>query len=95
MSFLDISNLSKRGLIVHYVLECRASGHVLPYDDYAIIDQWLTACPSTDDLLLILADIIPPFFERKTTQSRPKPLRLVNKKVLRKIKEKALHGMGA
>jgi hypothetical protein len=85
MSVLDIDNMQGLDLITHYVLECRAKGHFLPYTDHEIITRWLAAAGNSDQLLVILSDILPEFYSK--TPSRPRSLKLVNKKVLRRINE--------
>lgn len=59
-------------LIAEYILECRGQGHCLPYVDYAVIDEWLRIAQDTDRLLLVLADVLPKFYE---AGSRSGPVR--------------------
>jgi hypothetical protein len=76
--------------VVHYILELRAQGHFLPYQDYEIVSSWVEAAPAEDDLLLVLADILPEFFGKTPPGSKPKSLSSVNRKILKALKTKAM-----
>jgi hypothetical protein len=92
MTFLDIDKLTPEDLIVHYVLECRGSGHFLPYIDYQVIEEWLAASRDADDLLVILSDVLPRFYARdaRADGSKPKPLTGARKLVLSRLKDRAM-----
>jgi hypothetical protein len=87
MSFGDFDQLTPSHLIAQYVLECRGVGQALPYTDYEIIEEWLAAAATADDLLLVLSDILPEFFSGEKKRSKPRSLKGARKKVLRKLKE--------
>ena len=89
MSYLDLDKLSPVDLIVQYVLECRGAGLFLPYQDYQVIEEWLAAASDADALLLVLADVLPPFFEPKT-QSKPRSLSGCRRLVLSRLKDQAM-----
>lgn len=75
--------------IVDYVLELRGQGHFLPYQDYEVIAGWTREAASEDDLILVLSEVLPGFFE-VSVGSRPKSLVSVNKKVLKALKTRAM-----
>ena len=90
MSFIDLDKLSPEDLILHYVLECRGNGHFLPYQDYQIIDDWLKAAPDADELLLVLSDVLPPYFQGDGRRDKPRSLGGAQKMVLRRLRDKAM-----
>ena len=73
MSYIDLDQLTAEGLVAQYVLEVRASGLFLPYTDYQIVEEWLRAAPGTDELLLVLSDVLPEYFERRAGRGGPVP----------------------
>lgn len=98
MSFVDLDKLSPVDLIVHYVLECRASGLFLPYQDYQIVEEWLAISKDADDLLLILSDVLPAYFDHDVApdssvkRSQARGLGGVRRLVLSRIKDRAMRG---
>jgi len=76
-------------LVARYVLECKGQGQFLPYDDYNIINDWLSAVKHVDELLLILDEVLPMFFSPEKKRI-PRSLKGAHQKVLKKIKENAL-----
>lgn len=80
----SLDNLSPPELIAQYVLECRGAGALLPYDDYSIIHEWISAMPNTNQLLLILADTLPDYFAGSMGRT-PRSLKAVKKRILQKI----------
>lgn len=92
MSFIDLDKLSPQDLILQYVLECRGSGHFLPYSDHEIIASWLKATTDLDELLLVLSDVLPQFFEGDGKRDKPRSLTGANKLVLRRLKDRAMRG---
>jgi len=76
--------------VVQYILDLRAQGHFLPYQDYEIVAKWIEAASNEDELLLVLADVLPGFFARVPEGVKPKSLSSVNKKVLKALKTKAM-----
>ncbi len=90
MSYIDLDGLDPLGLVTHYVMECRGKGLILPYNDHELIVSWLGASESVDTLLLVLADLLPPYFEKKTTSNRPRSLHGIHRSVLKTLKNHAM-----
>lgn len=80
----SLENLSSPELIAQFVLECRGTGTVLPYDDYSIIQEWMAILPNTEHLLLILADVLPTYFAGKAGKT-PRGLKGARRRILQKI----------
>lgn len=95
MSFLDFDKLAPADLIVQYVVECRGSGHFLPYIDYQVIDEWLNHSPDTDQLLLILSETLPNYFAKQGASGRPRSLRGARNLVLSQLRERAMRQIPA
>jgi hypothetical protein len=70
MSFTDPSAMSPAELIAQYILSLRGEALFLPYQDYAVIDDWLTQSQGIDELLLVLSESLPEYFS-KATRSKP------------------------
>jgi hypothetical protein len=86
MALVDLDKLSPAGLIAQFVVECRNAGPILPYMDYEVIDEWLTAAPDADQLLLVLADALPEFFDpEKRRTSKPRSLKGARRKILKRL----------
>jgi hypothetical protein len=81
MSYMNPDHLQGPALIVQYVIDLRGKGHFLPYDEHLILKKWLTAATDVDDLLLILADLLPPFYEKAQNRTHPPSLSRLDKKV--------------
>jgi hypothetical protein len=62
--------MSPAELIAQYVLSLRGEALFLPYQDYAVIDDWLAQSRGIDELLLVLSESLPEYFS-KTTRSKP------------------------
>ncbi len=77
-----------QSMVAQLVLECKGKGSFLPYVDYAIINAWVAAAPDFDTLLLILADVLPEYFEGEKSSRQ---LAGVNKLVLSCIKDRSMH----
>ncbi len=86
--------LSSSELVAQYVLECKGQGQFLPYSDYEIIKEWVTCSTDIDDLLLILDEILPRFFDPSKEKVPHRSLRGARKVVLKKLKEAALRKPG-
>lgn len=87
MSHFDIDKLPPREVIAQFVLEQKNKGLVLPYSDYLIIDEWLSAAQNkTDFLLLTLEGLLPEYFT-KDGKPTPRSLSGLNRRVLKAIKE--------
>ena len=79
-------------IITDYIIENRGQGHFLPYDDYDVIDSWLVESNhNTEQLLLILSEIIPNFFLSYSKSNKPPSLKKIEKKILKKIRESKKH----
>jgi hypothetical protein len=71
MSYLDLEAMSPENLIAQYVLECRGQGLFLPYKDYQVVAEWLTAAGDPDDLFLVLSEELPKFFADSAAKRGP------------------------
>ena len=95
MSYVDVEGLRPPELVAHYILACQGQDLFLPYQDYAVIDEWLQAAPDVDALLLILAELLPPFFggkdQRSGAQAKVKSMVGLRKLVLRRLRDLRVH----
>ena len=91
MSRMDVDGLSPSGLVTQYVIECMGTGHFLPYEDNQLIETWIKAAPTLDDLLLILSELLPPYFSSQG-KKRPPPrsLKGIHAKVLKGLREQTM-----
>lgn len=87
MSYVDLEKLAPQDLILHYVLECRGQGLFLPYQDHQIIEEWLTALPDPEQLLVVLSEVLPDFF---AGEKKPRSLGGCRKLVLSRLKDRAM-----
>lgn len=87
MSHVNLGSLTPRGLISQYVLECMGRGFFLPYEDYALIDEWLKLSPTTDDLLVLLSELLPDYFQKNKSGTSPRSLRGVNALVVDRLQQ--------
>jgi hypothetical protein len=91
VSFLDLDRLSPADLVAQYVLECRGQGLFLPYTDHAVIGEWLAAAGDPDELLLILADVLPTFYAKAAAKGRrPGSLAGVRRLVLSRVRDRVM-----
>ena len=88
MSLTDIDNLGDHQLISHYISEVRGCGLVLSYSDYYLISNWIEEAGGNVDLvLLVLSEILPPFYEAPQHRQKYKyALRYLNKKIQNSIR---------
>jgi len=95
MSYVDVDTLRPPELVAHYILACKGQALFLPYQDYAVIDEWLASAPGLDALLLILAEVVPPFFagqgSRAGARTKAKSLGGLRKLVLKRLHDLSLH----
>jgi hypothetical protein len=70
VSFTDPDSMTPAELVAQYVLGLKGSALFLPYQDYAVIDEWLTNSRDVDELLLVLSEVLPNLFD---AGSRKKP----------------------
>lgn len=63
---------------------------MLPYDDHEIIAAWLQAAHSVDVLFLVLEDLLPPYFAKKTASNRPRSLKAIHRSVIKSLKQQAM-----
>jgi len=87
---MDLDKLSPNALVAQYVIECRGQGSFLQYDDYQIIDEWLSNSPDVDFLLLVLSEHLPTYFsaDKSGTVRKPKAsLKGLRAKILKLLEE--------
>lgn len=54
-------------VIVDYVNSLQGRGHFLPYRDQEYIQKWLGLAGGDEDrLLLVLSEVLPPLYEKKS-----------------------------
>lgn len=86
MTMIDAKNLSDEGLIAQYVIELLGSGHFLSHDDFARIGKWRELSSSTDELLLVLDEVL----SAKIMKSRQKGKKVFSLSSISKTMEKRL-----
>lgn len=64
MSFMDLDQIRPQELVSQYLLELKGKGTMLCYSDHEIVESWIAAAPSLDDLLVVLSDLAPSYLER-------------------------------
>lgn len=74
--------------ITQLILECKGTGTFLPYSDYSIINEWIKNSASKDELMIILAEVLPEYFSGD--RGNKKRLAGINKLVLACIKDRAM-----
>lgn len=79
---MDIENIRPQELICQYLLEMKGKGTILAYSDHEIVEAWLAAAPTVDDLLVILAELAPPYMARNP---QPRSLAGLRKRVLDRL----------
>jgi hypothetical protein len=85
---MDLDCLSPAELIAHYVLHCKPAGMCLSFAEYQLIDTWLTAVDDDGEVLLvILSEILPPYYREQSASKRQSSLQFFHKSVMRKISE--------
>ena len=83
-----MQNMSPREFIAHYVIEVRARGVLLPYNEYSLIERWLELAQNdVDRLLLVLSEILPGYYEPEVNTGRAKGLKGVDKMISQQLKE--------
>lgn len=87
MSYSDLSKANATELVSQYIIEYRGKGHFLPYQDYNIIRSWLKRVHSSDDLLLVLSEIIPEYYQKHADKTHPPSLAKIRKQVERRLRE--------
>jgi len=95
MSYVDVDTLRPPEMVAQYILACKGQALFLPYQDYAVIDEWLASTPGLDALLLILAEVVPPFFavqgSRPGARTRSRSLGGLRKLVLKRLHDLSMH----
>ena len=81
LSYIPPEQLQGSALIVQYVVECRAKGHFLPYDEHRLINKWLAVATDADILLLILSELLPDFYAKSQNRSHPPSLTRLDRKI--------------
>ncbi len=64
MSFMDLGNARPQELVSQYLLELRGKGTMLCYSDHEVLEVWIAAAASLDDLLVVLSELAPPYLEK-------------------------------
>lgn len=95
MSFIDFEQLSPQETILNYLIEVRGRGFFFPYSDMVFIDTWIRMCPDFNELLVILGETAPIYFQilDKGYPKGPRTLRGYHSIVIRKIKDRLTLGM--
>ncbi len=87
MSIIDINEVSEYMLVSQYVVELFGAGHFLSRDDYMRIERWLLLSGSSDELLVVLEDLLP----RRVEKAREKGKKLFSLSSINKAVEKRLN----
>ena len=87
MSLIDINEASEYMLVAQYVVELFGAGHFLSRDDYMRIERWLLLSGSSDELLVVLDDILP----RRVDKAREKGKKVFSLSSINKSVEKRLN----
>jgi hypothetical protein len=84
----DFPEMNPREFIAQYVIEVRARGVLLPYNEYGLIERWLElAQHDVDKLLLLLSEILPTYFQPDAHNGRVKGLTGIDKKITQQLRE--------
>lgn len=87
MALVDLDKLSPAALIAQFVVQCRDAGPVLPYTDYEVIDEWIAAERDIDQLLLVLGDVLPAYFDPAARSTRkPRSLKGARRQVMKRLR---------
>jgi hypothetical protein len=90
MSIIDINQLSPIQLITQYVVETLGSGHCLSRDDAARVESWVKMAPSSDELMVLLEELLPQKVEKARQGGRKvTSLGLVHKTVQKRLLERS------
>ncbi len=87
MSIIDINEVSEQMLVAQYVVELFEAGHFLSRDDCMRIERWLSMSGSSDELLIVLEDILP----RRVKKAREKGKKVFSLSSINKSVEKRLN----
>jgi hypothetical protein len=84
----NIEDMSPREMIAQYVIEVRARGLLLPYNEYGLIERWLElAHNDVERLLLVLSEVLPDYYQPDINKGRAKGLMGVDKKIIQQLRE--------
>ena len=86
MSIIDINGMSPSGLVAQYIIEMLGNGHFLSRDDFSRVEQWLSQAGTTDELLVVLDDVLP----KRIEKAREKGKKVFSLSSVRKTVEKRL-----
>jgi hypothetical protein len=87
----DISAFGPREYIARYIIEIKSQGHVLPYQDYELVDRWLLLAQNDPDrLLLVLSEILPDYFTPAEGRAKARSLKPLDRRVSRQLMEIAV-----
>lgn len=91
MTLIDAKNLTDEGIVAQYVIELIGTGHFLSHEDYARLQKWRAKCASTDELLLIIDDVLPSRIEKSKVKGKKLfSLSSISKTVEKKIAERKM-----
>jgi hypothetical protein len=82
LSFMDLDNARPQELVSQYLLELKGRGTMLSYSDHEIVEAWLAAARSLDDLLVVLSELAPPYLTR---EPKPRSLGGLKNRVLSRL----------
>ncbi len=86
ISSIKLENLeTPHTIISQLVTELNGKNYLPTYNDCQTIDHWIQAAKDFDTLLLILAEELPSYFEKKLAQNKKVSLGGIKKKVLKKL----------
>ena len=97
MSLIDFGQLSPQEMVLNYLIEIRGRGFFFPYSDMALIDMWIKLCPDFDELLVILGDTAPLYFQARSVghPQGSRTLKGYHPIVLKRIRERLSIGISS
>lgn len=81
---VDYENLSESKLITQLILEMKGKGHMLPYDDYLIINKWVGLCQNKFVLYGTLQKELSNYFGKEGNKT--KSLKSIDRKISNLLK---------
>lgn len=82
MSYLDIDHANPGEIVSHYLTELAGRGTLLSYSDHEIVGAWLSATRDLDQLLAILSELAPAYFQQNP---KPRTLKGLKRQVLSRL----------
>jgi len=68
LSLVDLEQLSPQEIVLNYLLEVRGRGLFFAYSDLYLIEEWIRVCPDINELLVILGDTAPEYFQGQSSR---------------------------